>query len=70
MLHETVVLLDGRPTVRQLWYAIDKVKKQNMKGELTLKVLERVKEGVEATGDLLAVFLTAGYGASCSRMEY
>jgi len=41
-----------------------------MKGDLTLKVLEGVRETTTAAGDFLAVFLTAGYGASSGKIDY
>lgn len=41
-----------------------------MKGEKTLKILEAIEEVAMDMGDLLAVFLTAGYGTSYGKLQY
>jgi DNA-binding PadR family transcriptional regulator len=41
-----------------------------MRGEITIKVLEAVKDAVVNVADLFDVFLTAGYGASLGKMRY
>ena len=41
-----------------------------MKGEITLKVLEALKDGAGAAFDFTATFLEAGYGASFNRFDY
>ncbi len=41
-----------------------------MKGEITLKILENLKNLAVEVGDLLAVLLASGYGVSYSKLEY
>lgn len=41
-----------------------------MRGKITMKILERTAETAVDISDLFAVFLTAGYGASYSKLEY
>ena len=41
-----------------------------MKGEVTLKILERVKDAALGLTDLIDVLLSAGYGASLGKFEY
>lgn len=40
------------------------------RGDISLKILEFIGDLVVGTGDLLAAFLSAGYGASYSKIEY
>ena len=41
-----------------------------MKGEITLKLLEAIKSLAVNSADLLDVYLSVGYGASYSKLEY
>jgi len=41
-----------------------------MKGEITLKVLETIKDFVGEQADLFEAFLNAGYGVSAGKMRY
>ena len=41
-----------------------------MKGEITLKFLEEIKDFVDSGADLFEVFLRAGYGASAGKLRY
>ena len=41
-----------------------------MKGEITLKFLEEIKDFVGSGADLFEVFLRAGYGASAGKLRY
>jgi len=41
-----------------------------MKGEITLKILESVKDVVINTADIFDAILSSGYGASYGRMQY
>ena len=41
-----------------------------MKGEITLKFLEEVKDFVDSGADMFEVFLRAGYGASAGKLRY
>lgn len=41
-----------------------------MKGEITLKFLEEIKDFVDSSADLFEVFLRAGYGASAGKLRY
>jgi len=41
-----------------------------MKGEITLKILESVKDTMINTADLFDAILSSGYGASYGRMQY
>lgn len=39
-----------------------------MKGEITLRALEAIEEGITSLTDLIVVFLSAGYGASYGKI--
>lgn len=41
-----------------------------MKGEVTLRILELIGDATVDSVDLIIAFLTAGYGASASKLEY
>ena len=41
-----------------------------MKGEITLKIMECIKNASDETADAVAAFLAAGYGASSNKLNY
>ncbi len=41
-----------------------------MKGEITLKIMECIKNAADETADAVAAFLAAGYGASSNKLNF